>query len=134
MMASGRCFAASANACSAEAADGDGMALGGQGALKRPADGFFVIDDQDMFHGTPRVVEVAGIGLIMEDRQTMSRKPGPRLGARMPGPFPAMGARAASWNKWSSKREVRSKPRSSQASHTPLGQMRPGTVTVFGHA
>ena len=30
-----------------------GMALGGQGALQRPADGFFIIDDQDVFHGTP---------------------------------------------------------------------------------
>ena len=34
---------------------GDGMALGGQGALQRPADGFLVIDDQDVFHQTPRV-------------------------------------------------------------------------------
>ena len=31
-----------------------GMALGGQGALQRPADRLLVIDDQDVFHGTPR--------------------------------------------------------------------------------
>ncbi len=34
--------------------DGDAMAFLGQGALQRPADGFFIIDDQDVFHGTPR--------------------------------------------------------------------------------
>jgi hypothetical protein len=37
-----------------------GMALGGQGALQRPADGFLVINDQDVFPGTPRFRPWAG--------------------------------------------------------------------------
>ena len=49
MMASGRCRADLDERLLGRRGHGDGVALARQGALQRPADGFFVIDDEDVF-------------------------------------------------------------------------------------
>ena len=66
MIASGRCLRGQVKRLLGRRGHGDAMALRGQRALQRPADGLFIIDDQDVFQGAGRLygVEVAGIGLI----------------------------------------------------------------------